>query len=52
MVVFGQHMITNGKDYMVLRNLGLLDDSTAKLSRPDDFVRLRSNMHRHMKKTL
>ncbi|KAH8349287.1 hypothetical protein KR084_008705, partial [Drosophila pseudotakahashii] len=51
LVVFGQHMITNGKDYQVLRNLRLLEDNTAQLSRHDEFDKIRSNIHRHMEKT-
>ncbi|KAH8357018.1 hypothetical protein KR084_007440, partial [Drosophila pseudotakahashii] len=44
-------IITNGKDYQVLRNLRLLEDNTAQLSRHDEFDKIRSNIHRHMEKT-
>ncbi|XP_037899719.1 uncharacterized protein K02A2.6-like [Glossina fuscipes] len=45
-VVFGQHMVTNGKAYSLSRKLKLLDDHSLRLSR-EDSVQLTSRLTKH-----
>jgi len=49
-VVFGKHMISHGNDYKLLRKLNLLTEGDVKLSRTDEFQRIRSNIARHLNK--
>jgi len=49
-VVFGKHMISHGNDYKLLRKLNLLAEGDVKLSRTDEFQRIRSNIAKHLNK--
>ncbi|KAH8395486.1 hypothetical protein KR215_008355 [Drosophila sulfurigaster] len=41
-VTFGQHMVTNGKTYALLRNLDQLEDRTTQFSRDDSIELIRA----------
>ncbi|XP_034140847.1 uncharacterized protein LOC117591631 [Drosophila guanche] len=49
-VVFGQHMISHGQDYKKLREVELLNEGEGKLSRADEFQKIRSNIEKHLTK--
>ncbi|KAH8338672.1 hypothetical protein KR074_004555 [Drosophila pseudoananassae] len=49
-MVFGQHMITSGSTYALLRKLNLLDDRSLLLNRSDSFEIVRQQASRHMLK--
>lgn len=48
-ILFGQNMITHGKDYEVLRNLKVLEDSDSVLTREDKFELVRSRIQEKLK---
>jgi len=47
-MVFGQHMITSGSTYSLLRKLNLLDDRSLKFNREDSFDIVRDKACRRM----
>lgn len=49
-MAFGQHMITNGKSYALLRNLGMLKDRTVQFHRDDTFSIIRNRAARNIKR--
>lgn len=49
-MAFGQHMITNGKSYELLRRLQMLDDRAVKFNRDDSFDIIRAQAGRNMAK--
>lgn len=49
-VVFGQHMLSHGQDFKLLRNLSLLREGEVNLSRADEFPRIRSTLEKHLTK--
>lgn len=48
-IIFGQKMITHGKDYEVLRKLKLLEENDSELSRLDKFSLLRDSIQTKIK---
>jgi len=49
-VVFGQHMISHGQDYKLLRKMGLLAEGDVNLSRSDECQKIRASIHKHLSK--
>ncbi len=49
-MAFGQHMITSGSTYALLRKLNLLDDRSLMLNRSDSFEIFRQQASSHMLK--
>ncbi|XP_073820578.1 uncharacterized protein [Musca autumnalis] len=49
-MAFGQHMVTNGSTYQLLRNLNVLEDRTMSFNRSDTFDVIRSRAAHFMKK--
>lgn len=49
-MAFGQHMVTNGSTYQILRNLNLLEDRSINFNRSDTFDIVRSKAVRVMQK--
>lgn len=47
-VIFGQNMLTHGKDYKVLRNLELLTEGSAQLAKEDEFSVIRETIKSKM----
>ncbi|XP_044314737.1 uncharacterized protein K02A2.6-like [Drosophila rhopaloa] len=47
-MVFGQHMITSGSTYSLLRKLNLLDDRSLKFNRQDSFEIVREKASKRM----
>ncbi|KAH8318612.1 hypothetical protein KR074_007677 [Drosophila pseudoananassae] len=48
--VFGQHMLSHGHDFKLLRNLNLLSEGSARLPRSDDFQQIRSSIEKYVSK--
>lgn len=48
-IVFGQNITTHGSDYGLLRNLGLLAEGSAKLTREDEFAIIREAINAKLK---
>ncbi|KAH8311558.1 hypothetical protein KR044_006893 [Drosophila immigrans] len=49
-VAFGQHMITNGNTYPLLRNLQLLEDRTVSFDRKDSFDLIRKTAQKSIQR--
>ncbi|XP_059217628.1 uncharacterized protein LOC131994767 [Stomoxys calcitrans] len=49
-MAFGQHMVTNGASYKLLRNLGMLDDRAVNFNRSDSFDIIRAKASDFMRK--
>lgn len=49
-IVFGQTMVTHGRDYEVLRRLNLLAETDVHIERQDEFSLIRNSIREHMKK--
>ncbi|XP_046810008.1 uncharacterized protein K02A2.6-like [Lucilia cuprina] len=49
-MTFGQHMITNGNTYQLLKNLTMIDDRSVKFSRDDSFNIVRERAAKCMNK--
>lgn len=49
-VVFGQTMVTHGKDYKLLRKLNILADSDSVIERQDEFTIIRDKIKHFIKK--
>nr|XP_041633528.1 uncharacterized protein LOC121503288 [Drosophila kikkawai] len=47
-MVFGQHMVTSGSTYSLLRKLNLLDDRSLKFNRQDSFEIVREKACKRM----
>jgi len=47
-IVFGQHMISNGKTFSLLRNLGLIEDSQSDVRPCERFELLRAQIDKHL----
>lgn len=48
-VIFGQNMITHGKDYSVLRKLELLEECDTEITRSDHFALMRDSVQTRLK---
>lgn len=48
-IVFGQSMLTHGKDYDVIRRLKFLEDSDAVIERSDNFTLLRDSIQKRVR---
>ncbi|XP_075150863.1 uncharacterized protein LOC142224971 [Haematobia irritans] len=49
-LIFGQSMLTHGKDYELIRNLKLLEESDVQIQRVDKFILLRDSIQEKMRK--
>lgn len=49
-MAFGQHMITNGNTYQLLRNLNMIDDRSVRFDREDSFNVIRERAVKCMQK--
>ncbi|XP_032310853.1 uncharacterized protein LOC26513927 [Drosophila ananassae] len=47
-VIFGQHMLTHGKDYKLLRNIHMLSEGSAKVPRADEFPKIRADIAKRL----
>lgn len=50
LAVFGQHMMSHGSDYQLLRKLSMLGDSEANVARPDNLLLIRSKIDKNLLK--
>lgn len=48
LAVFGQNMISHGKDYKLLRNLGMLTEGEIQLSKADECLKIRSTIRKYL----
>lgn len=49
-IVFGQYMITHGKDYTLLRKLDLLNSGAGHIEREDEFTNIRDDIGKYLKR--
>lgn len=50
LAVFGQNKISHGKDYKLLRNLGMLTEGEIQLSKSDECSKIRSTIGKYLQK--
>lgn len=48
-IIFGQHMITHGKDFDIMRRLEILEESDTNMQRKDKFALLRDSIQSKLK---